>query len=169
MNDNAGGSWKQSREAPGPSRRPPSAQPVAPAAARTGLPAALALLLPAALALLPIALAIAPASAHHANSAFDREATITVSGTVTRWQFINPHVGIWIEAADENGEVREWTGEFQSVQDLYRLFGWNKDTFQPGDPVTLIGNPDRRPDHHSMWVEGVIFADGTEVDVQNNP
>ena len=39
----------------------------------------------------------------------------------------------------------------------------------PGDPVTLIGNPDRRPDHYSMWVEGVIFADGTEVDVRNNP
>ena len=108
------------------------------------------------------------AAAHHANSAYDRNATVQVSGTVTRWQFINPQVGIWIEAADENGEVREWTGEFQSVQDLYRLFGWNKDTFQPGDPVTLIGNPDRRPDHHSMWVEGVIFADGTEVDVQNN-
>ena len=161
MKDNAGSSWQESREAPDPASRAASAQPVPPAAARTGLLAALALL--------PVALAMAPAAAHHANSAFDREATITVSGTVTRWQFINPHVGIWIEAADENGEVREWTGEFQSVQDLYRLFGWNKDTFQPGDPVTLIGNPDRRPDHHSMWVEGVIFADGTEVDVQNNP
>ena len=157
MKDNAATSWRQSRKASGPWRRPTCAQPVPPAAARTGLLAAIALL--------PVALAMA----HHANSAFDREATITVSGTVTRWQFINPHVGIWIEAADENGEVREWTGEFQSVQDLYRLFGWNKDTFQPGDPVTLIGNPDRRPDHYSMWVEGVIFADGTEVDVRNNP
>lgn len=161
MKDNAGSTWQKSCEAPGPSRRPPSAQPAPPAAARTGLLAALALL--------PATLTMAPAVAHHANSAFDREATITVSGTVIRWQFINPHVGIWIEAADENGEVREWTGEFQSVQDLYRLFGWNKDTFQPGDPVTLMGNPDRRPDHYSMWVEGVIFADGTEVDVQNNP
>ena len=161
MKDNAGSSWQTSRETPGPARRPPSAQPVPPAAARTKLRAALALL--------PVALAMAPATAHHANSAFDREATITVSGTVTRWQFINPHVGIWIEAADENGQLREWTGEFQSVQDLYRLFGWNKDSFQPGDPVTLVGNPDRRPDHYSMWVEGVIFADGTEVDVRNNP
>lgn len=161
MKDNAGSPWQKSREAPGPARRPPSAQPVPPAAARTGLLAALGLL--------PVVLATAPAPAHHANSAFDREATITVSGTVTRWQFINPHVGIWVEAADENGEPREWTGEFQSVQDLYRLFGWNKDTFRPGDPVTLIGNPDRRPDHYSMWVEGVIFTDGTEVDVRNNP
>ena len=161
MKDNPGSPWQKAREAPASARRLASAQPVPPAAARTGLLAALALL--------PVTLAMAPAAAHHANSAFDREATITVSGTVTRWQFINPHVGIWIEAADENGEVREWAGEFQSVQDLYRMFGWNKDTFRPGDPVTLIGNPDRRPDHYSMWVEGVIFADGTEVDVQNNP
>lgn len=161
MKDKAGSSWREAREAPGPARRLSSTQPVRPAAARTALPVALALL--------AAALAMAPTAAHHANSAFDREATITVSGTVTRWQFINPHVGIWIEADDENGQLREWAGEFQSVQDLYRLFGWNKDTFQPGDPVTLIGNPDRRPDHYSMWVEGVIFADGTEVDVQNNP
>ena len=110
-----------------------------------------------------------PSAAHHANSAFDREATITLTGTVTRWQFINPHVGIWVEAPDGNGQVREWAGEFQSVQDLYRMFGWNKDTFRPGDPVTLVGNPDRRPDEYSMWVAAVIFPDGTEVNVRDNP
>ena len=115
---------------------------------------------------LPAAL---PAASHHANSAFDRERSVSVSGVVSRWQFINPHVGIWIEATDGNGETREWAGEFQSVQDLYRMFGWNKDTFRPGDPVTLTGNPDRRPDHHAMWVEVVILADGTEVNVRNNP
>ena len=120
--------------------------------------------------LLATVLAVAlPAAAHHANSAFDQEATITVSGTVTRWQFINPHVGIWVEAPDETGRTREWAGEFQSVQDLYRMFGWNKDTFRPGDPVTLVGNPDRRPDEYSLWVAAVIFPDGTEVNVRNNP
>ena len=110
-----------------------------------------------------------PADSHHANSAFDRERTISVSGVVSRWQFINPHVGIWIEATDENGETREWAGEFQSVQDLYRMFSWNKDTFRPGDRATIIGSPDRRPDQNAMLVEAVIFADGTEVNVRNNP
>ena len=126
---------------------------------RAALPAVLLATLAAAL----------PTAAHHANSAFDREVQIRVSGTVIRWQFINPHVGIWVEAPDDSGVAREWAGEFHSVQDLYRMFGWNKDTFRPGDAVTLIGNPDRRPDHYSMWVEGVIFADGTEVYVDNNP
>lgn len=107
--------------------------------------------------------------AHHANSAYDREKTISVSGTVTRWQFINPHAGIWLSVTDEEGNSQEWAGEFQSVQDLYRFFQWNKDTFQPGDEVTLIGSPDRRPGHYSLWTSRVVFADGSEVDVRNTP
>jgi len=107
--------------------------------------------------------------AHHANSAYDRTKTVSITGTVTQWQFINPHVGIWLDVTDEQGNVNNWSGEFQSVQDLYRLFRWNQDTFKPGDRVTLIGNPDRRPGTHSMWTEAVVLADGTRVDVKNNP
>ena len=107
--------------------------------------------------------------AHHANSAYAREKTISVSGTVTRWQFINPHAGIWLSVTDEAGNAQEWAGEFQSIQDLYRFFQWNKDTFQLGDEVTLIGSPDRRPGHYSLWTSRVVFADGSEVDVRNTP
>ncbi len=113
--------------------------------------------------------ATAPSLAHHANSAFDRTQTVSVSGAVTKWQFINPHAGIWLNVTDKEGEVREWSGEFQSIQDLYRLFRWNKDTFKPGDEITIIGNPDSRPGQYSMWTEVVVFADGTTVNVKNNP
>jgi len=109
------------------------------------------------------------AHAHHANSAYDRTKTISVTGTVTQWQFINPHVGIWLDVTDEDGNVHNWSGEFQSVQDLYRLFSWNQETFKPGDRVTIIGNPDRRPGVRSMWTEAVVLPDGTRVDVKNNP
>ncbi|MFL2547345.1 MAG: DUF6152 family protein [Candidatus Rariloculaceae bacterium] len=119
--------------------------------------------------LLALMLAAYPSAAHHANSAYDRDQSVTISGTVTRWQFINPHAGIWVEVTNDDGSVQEWAGEFQSVQDLYRFFSWNKDTFKPGDEVTLIGNPDRRPDSYSMWTSRVRFADGTEVDVRNTP
>jgi len=115
------------------------------------------------------ALVSLPSFAHHANSAYDREKSITITGTVTRWQFMNPHSGIWLEVTADDGSVQEWAGEFQSVQDLYRFFGWNKDTFHAGDRVTLIGNPDRRPGHYAMWTSMVIFADGTKVDVRNTP
>ena len=117
-----------------------------------------------------LALAIfSTSNAHHAVSAYDRDRTVSISGTVTRWQFINPHSGIWLEVEQDDGSLVEWAGEFQSVQDLYRFFGWNKDTFQPGDEVTIVGNPDRREGHFSMWVSEVVFADGTRTDVRNTP
>ena len=112
---------------------------------------------------------VAPSWAHHANSAYDRERTISVTGVVTRWQFINPHAGIWLDVTDEQGNVTGWSGEFQSIQDLYRHYGWNKDTFQPGDEIAIYGNPDRREGRFSMWTSLVVMPDGTEVDVRNTP
>jgi hypothetical protein len=107
--------------------------------------------------------------AHHANSAYDRTRTISVTGVVTRWQFINPHAGIWLDVTDDDGNVVEWSGEFSSVQDLYRHYSWNKDTFQAGDLITIQGNPDRREGHFSMWTNLVVMPDGAEVDVRNLP
>ena len=107
--------------------------------------------------------------AHHANSAYDRTRTISVTGVVTRWQFINPHAGLFLDVTDADGNVVEWSGEFQSIQDLYRTYGWNKNTFKPGDEVTIYGNPDRREGHYSMWTSLVVMPDGSEVDVRNIP
>jgi hypothetical protein len=115
-----------------------------------------------------LGLGVTTAFGHHANSAFDRESSVTVSGVVTMWQFINPHSGLWLEVADENGNVQVWAGEFQGTLDLYRHFSWNKDTFKPGDRVTLTGYP-ARDGSSTMGARIVIFADGTEVDVRSAP
>ena len=109
-----------------------------------------------------------PLEAHHANSAYDREQSISISGTVRRWQFINPHSGIWIEVVDADGVATEWSGEFQGTLDLYRHFSWNKDTFAPSDRVTLTGSPARNGDR-TMSVRIVGFEDGREVDVRSAP
>jgi hypothetical protein len=106
------------------------------------------------------------ASAHHGNAAYDTSKEISVTGTVTKWQFINPHAGIFIAVKGADGKVEEWSGEFQSIQDLYRNHQWNKDTFKPGDVVTLYGNP-HRDGEHSLWTSKVVFADGTEVSVRD--
>ena len=105
--------------------------------------------------------------AHHATSAFDRQNSVTVEGTVKRWQFINPHSGIWIDV-EADGTVEEWVGEFQGTLDLYRHFSWNKDTFHPGDRVTLTGYP-AFDGSNAMSVRIVGFADGSEVDVRSAP
>jgi hypothetical protein len=107
-------------------------------------------------------------SAHHATSSFDKEQLVSVSGTVLRWQFINPHSGLWLEVAGDDEEITEWTGEFQGTLDLYRHFSFNKNTFAPGDPVTLTGYPDRKGEP-TMSVRFVVFSDGREVDVRSAP
>jgi len=106
--------------------------------------------------------------AHHANSAFDRSSSHTVTGMVTRWQFINPHAGLWLDVADDVGNVVSWTVEFQGTSDLYRHFGWNKDTFKVGDTVTVTGDP-ARDGSANLAARIVIFADGSEVDVRGAP
>ena len=57
--------------------------------------------------------------AHHgSNVVYDLTATITVSGTVTRFQFVNPHALIFLEVTDENGETVEWLAGFAECQRL---------------------------------------------------
>ena len=109
-----------------------------------------------------------PAAAHHANSAYDRSQSVTITGTVTQWQFINPHSGLFLDVTDEHGNVVRWSGEFQGTLDLYRHFGWNKDTFRPGDKITIVGFPSR-DGTPTLGARLVIFADGAEVDVRSAP
>ena len=114
------------------------------------------------------ALVVQPLAAHHANSAFDREQSVTVSGVVSAWQFINPHAGLFLEVTADDGNVAEWSVEFQGTLDLYRHFSWNKDTFKPGDTVTVTGFPSR-DGAPNLSAHIVTFADGTEVNVRNAP
>jgi hypothetical protein len=115
--------------------------------------------------LLIVAALTAPALAHHGNAVYDTTKTVSVKGTVTKWQLINPHAGLWIESKTETGTTQVWSGEFGGVLDLYRSFRWNKDTFKPGTEVTLIGNPARNGST-AMLARKVILADGTEVDLE---
>jgi len=105
-----------------------------------------------------------PLLAHHGNSAYDMDKTVTVTGTVTKWQVINPHSGIWIEVKDERGNVQVWSGEFGGALDLYRRLRWNKDTFKLGDRITLTGNPAKNGGN-SLHTRMLILPDGKEVDL----
>jgi hypothetical protein len=115
------------------------------------------------LGVVAFALGAAP-QAHHSNSAYDTSKTVTVRGTVTRWQLVNPHSGLWIEVRTDRGTSEVWAGEFAGTLDLYRRFSWNRATFKAGDQITLIGNP-ARDGSTSLMARKVVFADGKEVDL----
>lgn len=79
-----------------------------------------------------------PAFAHHGDAAYDTTKTVTVKGTVTDFQFINPHVEIFINVKDASGNVVKWQGELTSPNHLARE-GWTRETLKPGDVIILAG------------------------------
>jgi hypothetical protein len=79
------------------------------------------------------------AFAHHGEANYDTSAVVDVKGTVSDFQFINPHVLIHIDAKDSSGNVENWTCEATSPNFLLRR-GWTKSTLKPGDEITASGH-----------------------------
>jgi len=78
-------------------------------------------------------------SAHHGEANYDTSVVVDVKGTVSDFQFINPHVLIHIEAKDPGGNAETWTCEATSPNFLLRR-GWTKSTLKPGDEITASGH-----------------------------
>lgn len=74
--------------------------------------------------------------AHHSSSLIDVENAIWISGTVTRYEAINPHARITLDVQDADGEVREWTIEGPRLGRI-ALMGIADDFLQPGDAISL--------------------------------
>ena len=90
----------------------------------------------AVLLLLTMAMTIA---AHHSFAAeYDRARTITVTGSVTRLEWTNPHARIYVLGADETGKTQEWDFELGPPNGLMRN-GWRRDSLQAGHKVTVEG------------------------------
>jgi hypothetical protein len=99
--------------------------------------------------------------AHHGTSDYDLNITLSLHGTVTQFQFVNPHSFLSITVKNDQGKDEEWLGELQSPGMLYRRGHWNKDTVKPGDQVIMVGSPAKNGSK-SMIVRKVVTADGQE-------
>ena len=82
-----------------------------------------------------------PAFAHHSFPAqYDAEKPVRLTGKVTRVEWTNPHIFIYIDVADEEtGAVVNWALEMGGPNSLLRL-GWKRDSLQPDDLVTVEGS-----------------------------
>jgi len=87
-----------------------------------------------------------PVAAHHSFAMFDSVNKTTISGTVTRLEWTNPHVFIELDVPGANGEVKHWSVELGSPSILQRS-GWKFSDVKPGEKITAIVNPlrDGRP------------------------
>ena len=107
-----------------------------------------------------ILLATQPALGHHSPIAFDGDAVVTVQGVVTRFDFKNPHVYIYLESRADSGGSVEWEVESDWMTELSRL-GWTADSVQPGDYIVVDAHPARDPHRHYVNLISLEKQDGT--------
>ena len=107
-----------------------------------------------------LAVSTAPLFAHHGSSVYDTKLT-TYKGTVTDFQFMNPHSEVWFDVTGSDGKVEKWTGEAPSLTTMARI-GWTKTIFKPGDQVTFTGNV-AKSGAKIIRLRKVIFPNGKEM------
>jgi hypothetical protein len=100
-------------------------------------------------------------SAHHSFAAqYDRDKPITLKGSVTRIEWMNPHVYFYLDVAD-GAATAHWAIEGGAPTSLYRN-GWRKDSLKVGDVVTVHGYL-ARDGTKLANMANAILADGREV------
>jgi Family of unknown function (DUF6152) len=80
--------------------------------------------------------------AHHGVAGYDMTKTITVHGTVTKFDWSNPHVVVYVDAKNDSGEMQHWTIEFASPVHMVRA-GWSKNSMKTGDEIVIDTHPSR--------------------------
>ena len=81
-----------------------------------------------------------PALAHHSFAMFDQRRIMTLEGTVTEFQWTNPHAFIEMDVPTAGGATTHWSIELNSPNNLKRQ-GWTRSALKPGDRVSLRMNP----------------------------
>jgi hypothetical protein len=105
-----------------------------------------------------------PSSAHHGAGVYEPEKMVTLVGTVTEFQFVNPHVLVY--RRQERGRQRRALGRrADELNRLARMDGsvkWHKDILKPGDRITMKGHPARNG-APAMTIDTIVNSDGVAL------
>ena len=116
------------------------------------------------LAVTSVLLVSAPVRAHHGAASYDMDKLTTLKGTVTDFQFVNPHSEILFDVRDAAGNVQKWTAEALSATSMSRQ-GWTKNILKAGDKVTVIGNISKNSSH-TVRLSKIVLPTGRELTIE---
>ena len=108
-----------------------------------------------------LALVAQPALAHHSFAMYDQQHEVPLTGTVTEFQWTNPHSWIEMDVADPTGKVVHWSLETGSIHTLTNI-GWKSKYVHVGDKVTVSVNP-MKDGSHGGAIQSIVFADGHKI------
>ena len=102
------------------------------------------------------------AQAHHSVAGqFDTNDRVTVTGTVSHVDWVNPHVYVYLDVENEDGTVTTWGLETGPTARLRRGGLTQQDLAgKPGEQVTAMGMPALKEDNNSMWLIKIAYEDG---------
>jgi hypothetical protein len=100
--------------------------------------------------------------AHHSTAMYDTQHPVTISGTVKKFEWTNPHAFVYLEVKDEKtGALVEWEVEMMSLNHL-RAYGWTSKTVKPGEIISATGAP-ARSGAPAMIANRMKLPDGREI------
>jgi hypothetical protein len=102
-----------------------------------------------------------PASAHHSFAAeYDSSQVLTLKGTISKVEWTNPHIYIYVDVKDADGKVSTWALEGYPPNTLKRT-GFTKDTLKIGDEITITAYKAKDGTNTGAGRE-ITFSDGTK-------
>ena len=100
-----------------------------------------------------------PVLAHHSFAPYETTLQMKLSGVVTEFKWVNPHVYIDLDVTDaKTGEKKHWLVEGASTSILNRA-GWKFNMIKPGDTITVIVSPLRTGEPGAL-LKQITLADG---------
>ena len=113
------------------------------------------------MSLLAAAIVALPAAAHHSANMFDPSKSVVLEATVKEFQWSNPHIWIQVMVPNAKGVEQEWSIEGGSPNLVGRQ-GWKRNSFKPGEKVSITIRPLRNGDPGGSFVSAT-FADGRKL------